>query len=194
VDTPEERIHWLRRAAVTARAAGRADLAIACCQRILEEQPSEPETELMLQDLYRARGDAAPLARLLRQSLAHADAERERAIHAELAAHLEGPLDDPCGAFMHITRAVELDPSDMELLDRAMALASLVGGELSQLDLLDQAAAAASDSQVRARVLVRRASHLADTLGWNEEALDGWKAVAALDPSCEEAALRLARV
>ena len=72
-----------------------------------------------------------------------------------------------------------------------MALAGLVGGELAQLDLLDQATLGAMETDLRARLLARRATHMADVLGWLEEAHEGWRMACELDPSCVEARERL---
>jgi tetratricopeptide (TPR) repeat protein len=186
-----ERMGWLRRAAEMAQKAGRSDLAIASFEQILDESPSDPGAEQALQGLYRSRGDAGPLVALLRRALHRADATREREIHIEIANHLEGSLDDAPGAFIHLTRALELDASDLELLDRSLAVAGLVGGEMAQLDLLDRIAFAAWEPGLRARLLARRATHLADSLGWNEEAHDGWRLAHSLDPECAEACDRL---
>jgi tetratricopeptide (TPR) repeat protein len=186
-----ERTRWLRRAAEMAQKAGRGDLAIASFERILDETPNDPSTERALQDLYRSRGSTGPLVALLRRALHGADATRERELHIELADHLEGALDDAPGALIHLTRAVELDTSDLGLLDRGLAVAGLVGGEMAQLDLLDRITVAAWEPSLRARLLARRATHLADSLGWNEEAHEGWQLAHNLDPECAEACDRL---
>jgi len=188
-----ERTRWLHQAAEIARDAGRVDLAIRSLESILEETPNDPHAEQQLSDLYRDRGDAEPLVALLRRSLARAEGEREREIHIELATQLEGPLGDASGALVHLSRAVEQNPTDFELLDRGLALARLVGGELAQLDLLDRATTDTLEPQVRASLLARRASHMADQLGWDEEAATGWRMAQELDPECAEANDRLAK-
>ena len=188
-----ERTRWLHQAALIADEAGRIDLAIRSLEAILEETPNDPNAEQRLRDLYRDRGDAEPLVALLRRSLARAEGQREREIHIELATQLECSLGDPSAALVHLSRAVELEPSDFDLLDRGLALAGRLGGELAQLDLLDRATTDTLPPRVRASLLARRASHMADQLGWDEEAATGWGMALDLDPECTEASDRLAK-
>jgi tetratricopeptide (TPR) repeat protein len=182
-----ERMRWLYRAAATAHEAGHADLAIASFEHILDETPNNPSAEKALEGLYRSQGNTSALVALLRRSLHRADPAREYELHIELASHLEGPLDNAPGALVHLSRATELDPSNFQLLEHALAVAGLVGGEMAQLDLLEHASAAAGEAPQRAALVAKRATHMADSLGWTEEAHDGWNLARSLDPSCAEA-------
>lgn len=185
-----ERAEWFRRAAETARGSGNSELAVECYTRLLEERPQDRNAEAALVELHRARGNAEPLAGLLRARIPRTDGGAERELRLELAGLLEGPLDDPQGVFAQLRRALEIDPTPPELLERALRNAAAVG-EFAALDLLDHLDAIVSDPKPRARIQARRGDWLADTLGWHEEAAECWQSALALDPEQSAARARL---
>jgi tetratricopeptide (TPR) repeat protein len=190
--TTAERVQWLRSAADGARQAGDPARVVRALERILEEQPGDPQAEDALIALHRSRGDARALVAMLRRRLQRAAPGEEAALHAEAASLLEDSLADPDGAFVHWRRAVSLDASDDAILERALACAEATGGPLRQLDLLELAAAAASLPQGRARLLARRGELLTDALAWTDEGADSWRRSLELDPNQPAVRERLA--
>jgi tetratricopeptide (TPR) repeat protein len=178
----EQRTFWYRRAAEVARAAGEAERAVECYERLLSEAPRDRSARAALADLHRTRGDAAPLARLLREELTSASPERELELQLELASLVGEQLGDPAGALPHLRRCLELEPTRTDLLEKALAACALRGGGLAQLDFVEHVAEHATSDTVRASLLARRGAVLADALQWNEEADASWRAALALDP------------
>jgi tetratricopeptide (TPR) repeat protein len=181
-DDPDGRADWLRRAANAAHRGGLTELAAECYRRLLEERPHDREAAARLRELYPLLGATGELVSLLRDEIARSEGERERALHLELASLLEESLGDAKGALLHAARALEIDPSDETVLERALTLAGVAGDDLTQLDVLDHAVAAAGAPPLRAALMARRAAHLADALGWSQEAREGFEAARALDP------------
>jgi len=191
VEDGVERAEWLRRAAETARSTGDVETAIDCYVRLIEARPRDPDARAALLELHRARGDAAPLVKALRAELARADGEGELTIHLEVAGLLEESLSDPAGALTHLRRAIELEPADEGIAERALALAEAVGGAFGRLDLIDHVVGAISPAEVRARWLVRRGDLLAGEVGWPDEATQCWEKALALAPDLADARERL---
>jgi tetratricopeptide (TPR) repeat protein len=179
----EQRVFWLRRAAEAARAAGAPERAIECYRRVLADLPLDHGARAALADLFRSRGDAAPLVGLLREELPRADRERELELQRELATLVAEALGDPVAAIPHLRRCVELEPERTDLLEWALTACALSGGPLAQLDLLEHACDRADADAVRAALLARRGTLLADALQWNAEAAESWRAALALDPN-----------
>jgi tetratricopeptide (TPR) repeat protein len=190
----EQREFWLRRAAEAARAAGAPERAIECYRRLLGDFPRDHGARAALGDLYRSRGDAGPLVRLLREELPRADRDRELGLQRELASLVADGLGDPIGAIPHLRRCLELEPARAELLERALSACALQGGPLAQLDLVEHICDRADGDTARAALLARRGALLADALQWNEEAAESWRAALALDPGQPLARARLASI
>lgn len=188
---PADRGEWYRRAAETADATGNSEAAVAFYGCLLEERPGDRNAESALRKLHRSRGEARPLASLLRKELAHAAPRDELALHLELARLLAGSLDDAASAVAHWRRALALDPSRSDTLDEALQCAARTGGALQQLDLIDHVTAVASTPKDRARLLVRRGDLLAHDLGWTDEGAESWRRSLELDPDQAEARSRL---
>lgn len=188
---PVERGEWFRRAAETARSIGEGDVAVELFGRLLEERPRDRHAETALIDLHRTRGNAEPLATLLRRQLARASRHDELPIQVELAQLLSEALGNDLDALSHWRRALALDPARQDTLDDALRCANATGGALHQLELLDHAAAAATAREDRARLLLRRGDVLAEDLGWAEEALESWRRALELDPSQPDVRARL---
>jgi tetratricopeptide (TPR) repeat protein len=188
----EQRAFWLRRTAEAARASGMSDRAIECYARLLADLPRDHGARAALGDLYRSRGDAEPLVRLLREELPRADRDRELELQREIAALVADALGDPVGAIPHLRRCLELEPARADLLERALTACALSGGPLAQLDLVEHACDRADgDDAARAALLARRGTLLADALQWNDEAAASWRAALALDPNQPLARARL---
>jgi tetratricopeptide (TPR) repeat protein len=160
----DQRVFWIRRAAEVARAAGEAPRAIAAYQRLLAELPGDPGARAALGDLYRSRGDAAPLVQLLREELPRADRDRELELQLELASLAAESLGDPAGAVPHLRRCLEIEPGRSDLLEWALTACALRGGPLAQLDLVEHVCERASDDTARAALLARREAVVADVL------------------------------
>jgi tetratricopeptide (TPR) repeat protein len=188
---PVERAEWFRRAAETARSIGAGDVAVELFGRLLEERPRDRHAETALIDLHRTRGNAEPLAMMLRHELSRAGRHDELPIQVELAQLLSEALGRDLDALSHWRRALALDPSREDTLDDGLRCANSTGGALHQLELLDHAAAAATAREDRARLLLRRGDLLAQDLGWAEEALESWRRALELDPSRADARARL---
>jgi tetratricopeptide (TPR) repeat protein len=187
----EQRVFWIRRAAEAARAAGVPQRAIACYSLLLDERPDDHGARAALADLYRSRGDAEPLAALLREELARADRDRELELQLELASLAAESRGDAPGAIPHLRRCLELEPARADLLEWALTACDRRGGPLAQLDLVEHVCERAASDTVRAALLARRGTLLADTLQWNEEAAASWRAALAIDPSQPLARARL---
>jgi golgin subfamily B member 1 len=187
----DQRTYWLRRAAEAARAAGDPHRAIDAYQRLLGDLPDDHGARAALGDLYRSRGEAAPLAQLLREELPRADRERELALQLELASLAAESLGDPAGAVPHLRRCLEIEPTRADLLEWALSACALRGGPLAQLDLVEHVCERAADP-ARAALLARRGALLADALHWSEEAAESWRAALAIDPEQGLARERLA--
>jgi tetratricopeptide (TPR) repeat protein len=188
---PTERAEWHRRAAETAAGIGDADSAVEFYQRLLDDRPGDRQAEAQLLALHRARGEARPLAALLRSELFRAAPRDELPLHLELADLFSRSLDEPRAALAHWRRALALDPARGEVLDEALRCAERTGGALHQLDLLEHLAAAATTNEDRARLLVRRGDLLASDLGWAEEGVESWRRSLELDPDQPDARARL---
>ena len=187
-----ERAEWHRRAAETARGIGNADLAVQFYRQLLEDRPGDRHAEAALLELHRSRGEAGPLAELLRAELRRASRRDELTLHLELAELCAGELADPAAAIAHWRRVLALDPARGDVLDEALRCADRNGGAFQQLDLIDHATAVATRDQDRARLLARRGDLLAQALGWAEEGADTWRRSLALDPDQPELRERLA--
>jgi tetratricopeptide (TPR) repeat protein len=191
-EASEQRSFWSRRAADAARAVGASERAIAGYRRLLEDLPSDRSARAALCDLHRIRGEAEPLAALLLEELCTASEDRELEIHLELAALHGESLIDPGAAAAHLRRAIELEPRREDLLEWALTVTGERGGPLAQLDFLEDAVDRAGSDRTRAQLLARRGVLLADTLEWNEEAVESWRAALALDGRQALARQRLA--
>jgi hypothetical protein len=156
---------------------------------LLADLPHDPGARAALVDLYRSRGEAEPLVALLREELPRADRDHELELQLELASLAEA-LADPAGAIPHLRRCLELEPARADLLERALS-ACAPRGPLAQLDLVEHACDRAESDSARAALLARRGALLADTLQWNEEAAESWRAALALDPDQSLARARL---
>jgi len=188
----EQHSYWIRRAAEAARAAGDPERAITNYQRLLGDLPDDPGARAALGDLYRSRGNAAPLAQLLREELPRADRDRELELQLELASLAAESLGDPAGAVPHLRRCLELEPARADLLEWALSACALRGGPLAQLDLVEHVCERATDDSARAALLARRGAVLADALSWREEASQSWRAALLIDPDQSLARERLA--
>ena len=188
----DQRVFWIRRAAEAARAVGDPQRAIAAYQRLLGELPDDHGARAALGDLYRSRGNAAPLAQLLRAELPHADRERELELQLELASLAAESLGDLASAVPHLRRCLELEPARADLLEWALSACALRGGPLAQLDLVEHVCERAQSDTARAALLARRGALLADALSWREEASESWRAALAIDPDQSLARERLA--
>ena len=187
----EQRVFWYRRAAEAARALGEAERAIECFRRLLDECPSDRGARFALCDLYRSRGEARPLAQLLRGAIAHADEAHEFELHLELASLMVESLADVEGSVIHLRRCLEIDPEREDLLEWALAASSARGGAHAQLDLIEHVTEKAESARARAALLARRGTLLCDSLDWKKEATQSWRAALALDPDQPVALARL---
>ena len=179
---PEERAGWYRRAAETARSIGDSETAVSFYHCLLGERPNDRNAEAALLELHRARGEAAPLVSLLRSELARVDTREELPIQLELADLLEDALDNPAGALPHWRRALSLDTSQVQALERALRCAANQGGAVQQLDLLDYLTLNATDEASRARLLARRGDVMVDDFGWAEEGAESWRRSLEIEP------------
>jgi tetratricopeptide repeat protein len=191
-ESREQRAFWVRRAAEGARAAGAPERAIAAYERLLADFPNDHGARNAIGDLYRSRGDAEPLAALLRSELPRASEERELELQLELASLVAEVLGHPVGAIPHLRRCLELEPTRADLLEWALSACALQGGPLAQLDLVEHLGDRAEADGARAALLARRGTLLADALQWHDEAAVSWRAAVALDPSQPLARERLA--
>jgi tetratricopeptide (TPR) repeat protein len=180
---PEERASWYRRAAETARSVGDGETAVTFYHCLLGERPNDRNAEAALLELHRARGEAAPLASLLRSEVARVSSREELPLQLELADLLEDAMENPAAALPHWRRALALDTSQVEALERALRCAGSDGGAVRQLDLLEYLALNATDEASRARLLARRGDLMADSFGWLEEGADCWRRSLELEPN-----------
>jgi tetratricopeptide (TPR) repeat protein len=181
-EDPNEVIEWCGSGATAARAAGDTATVVSLLEHVLEVRPGDRQTENALLELHRSAGAPRPLLAMLRRVLHRVAPLEEAPLHAEAARLLEDSLADPDAAFVHWRRALALDPSDVEVLTRALRCAEATGGALRQLDLLELAAAAATLPRDRAQLLARRGELLTDALKWTEEGAESWRLSLELDP------------
>lgn len=191
---PEERAGWYRRAAETACSIGNSEIAISFYQCLLTESEGDRNAEAALIGLHRERGETQQLVDLLRIELARVGSREEIALQLELAELFEGPLSDPNQALPHWRRALTLDSTQAETLDRALLCAANCGGTPSQLDLINHLAHEASDEPARARILARRGDLMVDEFGWLEEGAESWRDALEIDPNQPETRSRLTNV
>jgi tetratricopeptide (TPR) repeat protein len=180
---PEERAGWYRRAAETARSTGDSETAVSFYHCLLGERPNDRNAEAALLELHRARGEAAPLVTLLRSELARVSSREELPLQLELADLLEDALANPAGALPHWRRALALDTSQVEALERALRCAGSDGGAVRQLDLLEYLTLNATDENSRARLLARRGDVMVDSFGWLEEGAESWRRSLEIEPN-----------
>ena len=180
-DVPEERALWWVRLADELLRRGEQGPALEAYRRALVEQPGHAGAEEALRDLYRRRGDAEGLARLLDAALARTAGPREVPLRLELAELLGGPLGRPHEALEQLRRAVEVDPSDLPLLRHALSLARRLRRDGDREHLLGLAVAAADDPAERAELLAERGL-LRARGGASEAAAADLEAALALEP------------
>lgn len=181
-EAPGERAGWCLRLGDALRSGGDAEGAAEAYRRVLVDRSDDRAARAALRDLYRERGEAAPLARLLESELAALGGPAELPFRLELAGLLEGELERPAEALNHLRRVLQLEPGHAEALARALTLAERLELDADWLALSEEALAHARGPRERADWLVRRGARLEGAA-----ALESFREALALDPTRAEA-------
>lgn len=111
--TPEAKAEQWLRAGRLLEARGDLDGAIERYKAALEAQPTDPSTFAALRKAYAQRGDAASVAALVEQELAHTDGNLAKArLHVEVARVYRGDLKESSKAAEAAKKAAALDPTN----------------------------------------------------------------------------------
>ncbi len=184
-DDPGERACWWLRLAAALRERGELRPAAEAYRQALDERPDDRTIQASLRDLYRALGEAKPLARLLAAELERPACADELSLRLELAGLLAEALERPADALEQLKRVLQLQPGNSEALDRALALVDRLGDEAltpTLLALVDAGLAGAASPARRAELLLRRARACARLPGRGDEAVLAYRQALALAP------------
>ncbi len=183
---PGERACWWLRLADALRERGELGPAAEAYRQALDERPDDRAIQASLRDLYRALGEAKPLARLLAAELERPACADELPLRLELAGLLADGLERPADALEQLKRVLQLQPGNAEALDRALALVDRLGDPAltsTLLELVDAGLAEPSSPARRAELLLRRARTCARLPGRGEEAVLAYRQTLALAPA-----------
>lgn len=177
-DAPEAAALHLRLHGWLADDPEQSAAALARAARIAPDDPRVLRAQARIAE--GARDHAAMLRALLALRRGADAASTRQDLTRRIARLLAGPLANPEAALAEYTRLLGERPDDPEALaGRADLLRRLDRpGDLFRAlgELLDRA-----DDPARRRALLEERAALAERQGWTDEAVDGWRAVLALD-------------
>jgi len=139
---------------------GDTDRAIDQHMKVLEVAPGDTETLHALERLYRLKGSFGELAEIFRRRIAQSEDPRVRAVlMRELARIQADQLDDASGAIATLRRLLEVEPDDIDALQR-LALLCQTEGRYSELsDVLERLIGSSEeggDTQLEAKLELAR--------------------------------------
>ena len=177
-----ERAEWFIRAGDALREEGTDHEAADAYRRARAERPGDPQAQAALRDLYRKLDQPGPLAEILEAELAHLAGGEQVPARMELAALLADRLSRPAESLEHLRKLLDVEPGHVEALDRALALAEVLGDPDAILDMLDVSLSCWQPPAARAGLLARKASLLAHVQNRSEEAAAAFREALSLDP------------
>jgi tetratricopeptide (TPR) repeat protein/Tfp pilus assembly protein PilF len=137
------------------RNLGDVPRAIQEYNRVLDVAPGDAESLRALERLYRAAGSFGSLAEVYRRRIAQTDEPVARASLLREFARLQAEsLKDAPGAIATLRRLLDLEPNDVEALERLAKLCAEQGRASELADVLSRligAAPAAGEVQLRAK-------------------------------------------
>ncbi len=176
-----ERANWLLRLGSGLRHCGEKRDSVSAYQRVLHERPDDREARAALRELYRELDQPEELAQLIESSIQQMAGREEIQARVELAAIQASQLGRPAQALTHLRRVLRLDPAHEDALDRALAMAEVLGDDQATLEILDGALDRWQTPAARAGLLARRGSTLAHVMNRPEEAVTCLREALALD-------------
>jgi len=182
VTEPSERARWFLRSGEILHGQGKAREAVDSFTRALGEVPGRREAESALVELYRELDEPEPLAQRLEKELPHTTGSQQLSMRLELAALLADRLSRPLEGLEHLRRVLAVEPGHAEALDRAIALAEILGDDEATLEILEASLRQWQPPAARAGLLARRASLLAHVAGRPDEAIAAFREALSLDP------------
>ena len=178
-----ERASWNARLGDTLRDRGMDREATEAYRKVLVDQPEDHPASAALRDLYRRLGEAEPLTHLLDAEISGLAGPDEIPPRLELATLLNGPLDRPADALLHLRRVVHIDPGQVEALDAGLEIAERLGLLEVTSELLGDALSRPQPPSVRSALLTRRARLQVKNPDRAIEAAADFREALALDPT-----------
>lgn len=137
---------------------------------------------LALVELYRARGELARAAAMLREAIGHIEGRRERPDRLAELGRLHEELDEPERAIAAYREALTLDPEHVPAGERLAALLRAAGRWEELVPVLEMLVRRAADEAARLDHLLALAQSAA-AAGDERKVLKAWAAAARLAPS-----------
>lgn len=160
---------------------GRKERAAPALEGILARRPGDEEAFETLRGLYRASGDFRKIAQLTERFLPHCPGDEQKIdLLRELAGLYERQLGQKEIALARLGSALELAPTNRELLDELMRLADSAKLHEELALILE---AVAGDRDDVAHLWFARAQILDRPLDRGDEAEESFQAALSLDPT-----------
>jgi tetratricopeptide (TPR) repeat protein len=187
---PSERAGWHVRLGAALCAIDRDGEAAAAYRDALTDCPNDRNAQTALRDIYRRLGENEPLIRLLEVELSHLAGRDEIPVRVELAQLLGEIPERRQEALAHLQRTLQIDPDQLESLDKALEIAEALQRESDDpasgevlLDLLNTQISQPQSAATRAGQLLRRARLLSGSLDRPDEAVADLREALALEPN-----------
>ena len=158
--------------------------AIAEHMKVLEVAPGDTDTLHALERLYRLKGSFGELAEIFRRRIAQSEDRAVRAVlMRELARIQADQLDDPSGAIATLRRLLDIEPEDLDALQRLAHLCTEQRRFSELSDVLERLISTAEDggeTQLDAKLALARIK--LDELADPDTAHQLLREVLAVDP------------
>lgn len=193
VDDPQLATALLLRAAeIREEDLGELDRAIEHYQRVLELDEQNHHSADALERLFQQTERYEDLAAIYRRKAQMASSpadQREQLVKA--AAIYEDILDRPTDAIAVHQQVLEINPDDVESLDRLIELQAQLGKWLPLLETYERKAEVVSDPDIRKDLLTAMGRVLETQLHDSEKAIEAYQRVLEIDPDDLSALSRL---
>lgn len=147
-----------------------------------ELDPSDPEGNERLEDLYRKRRSWKELFVLYEERLANASGEARIPLLSEMAQLASERLNRAEDALGYYRQILELDPGHTEILDRMEKHAERSKSWATLADVLERRMALSDESETRLGILQKLGAVYGEHLEMQEEAVGAWKRVLEVQP------------
>ncbi len=176
IDRAIERKLTLRLAAIDEEALDNGPAAVACYRRILDADPRDTLALDALERLYGRLGDHENLLDVLQRKADIApDAAERKARLLQVCALLQQPLDRPGEAANVYRQVLDVDPRDLDVIERLEVLFEKLERFDDLVALLRQKHDVQGDAAAQAATLVRLGNVLRDRLGDVHQAIDAFE-------------------
>jgi len=166
--------------------------ALADLERVLSLNPGLPEAVDRQIQLLRQQGDLDLLLQRLEHAAQHTASPRRQArLLLELASLRRDQLDDPTGAHQILSRAISIDPDNVEALVQAAELQVRLDQPTEALALLNRVVLRTVEGETWLRAYLRMAHICADLLDDLPRARASLEAILEREPGHREALVRL---